>query len=76
METTASALGNGTGAVRGEAAATTHRGEPRAACMCADQPSPTDEDRIPAFGMWRNRAEVADVDAYVREARKGRRLAG
>lgn len=75
METIGSALGNGTAAVRGEAA-TSHRGEPRAACVCADRPSPTDEDRMPAFGMWRDRAEVADVDAYVREARKGRRLAG
>ena len=29
-----------------------------------------------AFGMWRDRADVADVDAYVREARKGRPLVG
>ena len=29
-----------------------------------------------AFGMWRDRGDVADVDAYVREARKGRPLVG
>ena len=29
-----------------------------------------------AFGMWRDRADVADVDAYVREVRKGRPLVG
>lgn len=76
METTASGLGRGIGAERGETATTTHRGESRATCVCVDQPSPTDEDRMPTFGMWRDRAEVANVDAYVREARKGGRLAG
>ena len=43
---------------------------------CVDQVQPTDgEERMPAFGMWRDRDELADVGAYVREVREGRPLA-
>ena len=34
------------------------------------------EECMPAFGMWRDRHDMADVDAYVRGLRKGRVVAG
>ena len=34
------------------------------------------EERMPAFGMWRDRDDMADVEAHVRGLREGRVLAG
>ena len=62
---------------RGETVTITYRGKPRAKIVAADQPAVDDEaDRMPAFGMWQDREEMADVQAYVREMRKGRALVG
>ena len=81
MEMTANALRSRIGAAlacvdRGETVTITYRGKPRAKLVRVDQPQPADdEERMPAFGMWRDRHEIADVDAYVREVREGRPLA-
>ena len=82
MEMTAKALRSRIGAAlacvdRGETVTITYRGRPRAKLVGVDQPQPTDdEEKMPAFGMWRDRTDMADVDAYVREVRKGRPLVG
>ena len=62
---------------RGETVTITYRGKPRAKIVAVDQPAAdNEEDRLPAFGMWQDREDMADVQAYVREMRKGRPLAG
>ena len=63
---------------RGEAVTITYRGKPRARLVGMDQAPVLDEEeeRMPAFGMWRDRDDIVDVDAYVRYLRKGRSLAG
>ena len=63
---------------RGEAVTITYRGKPKARLVVMDQGLPTagEEERMPAFGMWRDRDDIADVDAYIRNLRKGRTLAG
>ena len=80
MEMTAKALRSQVAAAfacldRGETVTITYRGKPRAKLVRVDE-SVRDEDRMPAFGMWRDREDMADVEANVRELRKGRRLAG
>ena len=82
MDVTATALRSRLGAAlacvdRGETVTITYRGKPRANLVSVDQPPPADdEDKMPAFGMWRDRDDIPDVDAYVREMRKGRPLVG
>ena len=81
MEMTTKALRSRIGAAlacvdRGETVTITYRGKPRAKLVGVDQPPNDDEDRMPAFGMWRDRDDIPDVDAYVREMRKGRPLVG
>ena len=63
---------------RGEAVTITYRGKPKARLVGLDQGRSIDEkeERMPAFGMWRDRDDIADVDAYVRHLRKERALAG
>ena len=63
---------------RGEAVTITYRGKPRARLVGMDQAPVLDEEeeRMPAFGMWRDRDDIVDVDAYVRHLRTGRPLAG
>ena len=65
---------------RGETVTITYRGKPRAQLVGVDTdkelPMAGEEERMPAFGMWRDRDDMADVDAYVRGLRKGRVLAG
>ena len=62
---------------RGETVTITYRGKPRAKIVAVDQlAADNEEDRLPAFGMWQDREDMADVQAYVREMRKGRPLAG
>lgn len=80
MEMTAKALRSQVAAAfacldRGETVIITYRGKPRAKLVSVDEPV-RDEDRMPAFGMWRDREDMADVQAYVRELRKGRQLVG
>ena len=83
MEITAKELRSKVGAAlacvdRGEAVTITYRGKPKARLVGMDQGLPTagEEERMPAFGMWRDRDDIAEVDAYVRNLRKGRTLAG
>lgn len=60
---------------RGEPVTITYRGKPRAKLVGIDQ---QDENLrevssdLPVFGMWKDREEVADVEAVVRRLRKGR----
>ena len=83
MELTAKALRSQVAAAlacveRGETVTITYRGKPRARLVSLDQSAPKDgnEDRMPAFGMWRDRDDMADVDSYVRDVRKARPLDG
>ena len=85
MELTAKELRSKVGAAlacvdRGETVTITYRGKPRAQLVGVDAdqgpPMAGEEERMPAFGMWRDRDDMADVDAYVRGLRKGRVLAG
>ena len=65
---------------RGETVTITYRGKPRARLVGVDSdqglPMAGKEERMPAFGMWRDRDDMADVEAHVRGLRKGRVLAG
>jgi antitoxin (DNA-binding transcriptional repressor) of toxin-antitoxin stability system len=60
---------------RGETVTILHRGKPRAQLTPimgknkARVPKATDH---PFFGMWRDRKDLADVDAYVRKVRRSR----
>ena len=84
MEMTAKDLRSKVGAAlacvdRGEAVTITYRGKPRARLVGVglDQaPTAADEGRMPAFGMWRDRDDMEDVDAHLRAQRRGRALAG
>ena len=83
MEITAKELRSKVGAAlacvdRGEAVTITYRGKPKARLVGMDQGLPTagEEERMPAFGMWRDRDDIADIDAYVRNLRKGCALVG
>ena len=80
MEIAAKALRSRVGHVlacldRGESVTITYRGRPRAKLVgidaARDEESRPDTD-FPAFGMWRDREDLTDVDAHVRELRKGR----
>ena len=64
---------------RGDTVTITYRGKPRARLvgMGEDQGLATDGEgeRLPAFGMWRDRDDIADVAAHVRALRIRRVLA-
>ena len=60
---------------RGETVTITYRGRPRAVLTGVDQAKkrpavPIAED--PAFGMWKDREDTRDAQAYVREMRRPR----
>lgn len=81
MEMTAKALRSQVAAAfacleRGETVTITYRGKPRARLVSVDAPALDDEDRMPAFGMWQDRKDMADVEAHVRSLRRGRQFAG
>lgn len=81
MEMTAKELRSQIGAAlasvgRGEAVTITYRGKPAARLVAAEGAPEQGAARMPAFGMWRDRQDIADVDAHVRDLRKGRPLAG
>ena len=60
---------------RGEVVTVTYRGKPRAKLVRIEPP---DEDAsyeqapASAFGMWEDRTDMDDVDAWVRDMRKER----
>ena len=62
---------------RGHLVTITCRGKAAARLVAVDQGAPEQgTDGLPAFGMWRERQDIADVDAHVRELRGGRAFAG
>ena len=64
---------------RGESVTITYRGKPRARLVSIESEgatTPRDGEEFPAFGMWSDRDDLADVDAHVRGLRKGRGRAG
>ena len=79
MEVTAKGLGSQMGAVlacldRGETVTITYRGKPRAKLVGIEQEGrakPQDES-LPAFGMWRDRTDMVNVEAYLRGLRNAR----
>ena len=80
MEVTAKALGSRTGAIlacldRGETVTITYRGKPRARLVGIDrknEPTSWGAVSFPAFGMWKDRDDMRDVDTRVRDLRKAR----
>jgi prevent-host-death family protein len=51
-----------------------HRGKKKAVLYPAGS-APSQQGAVtdhPAFGMWKNRADISDVGQYVRRLRKGR----
>ena len=80
MEVTAKALRSRIGAIlacldRGETVTITYRGKPRARLVGIEQknePTSPETGSFPAFGMWKDRDDMADVDTYVRDLRKAR----
>ena len=79
MEITAKSLRNRIGEAlacveRGDSVTITYRGKPRARLVGIDDPgqgaATPEEPR--AFGMWKDREDMRDVDEYVRNLRKPR----
>lgn len=78
MEISAKALRSGVGDVlscldRGESVTITCRGKPRARLVgieAGDAAAPRGLDTFLAFGMWRDRDDLTDVDAHVRGLRE------
>jgi len=62
---------------RGETVVVTYRGKPRARLVKVESaPAATATSGIAGFGMWKDRADLADVDRFVRDLRRPRALAG
>ena len=64
---------------RGEAVTVTYRGRPRAKLVGIERPTDSaanDMHVSPAFGMWKDRADMVDVEAHVRRLRDERFRAG
>lgn len=60
---------------RGESVTITYRGKPRARLVGIENENEAERrggGEFPAFGMWRDRDDLTDVDAHVRSLRKGR----
>ena len=83
MEITAKGLRSRVGEVlrcveRGETVTVTYRGRPRARLVGIkeDSASAAEETAWPAFGMWKDRTDMADVAAHVRRLREDRFRAG
>ena len=61
----------------GETVTITYRGQPAARLVAVDEGvAEQGAATMPAFGMWRDRQDIADVDAHVRTLREGPRLTG
>ncbi len=84
MEITAQGLGSLVGEIlacveRGETLTVTCRGRPGARLVGIEQPRDAvrgEKEASPAFGMWKDRPDLADVQAHVGRLRDGRLLAG
>ena len=58
---------------RGETVVVTYRGKPRARRVKIESvPAATGTPSIAGFGMWKDRADLADVDGFVRNLRRPR----
>jgi len=57
---------------RNESVKIFYRGKEKAILSPALQPAKKSIKDHEAFGMWKDREDMADVDAYVRNLRKGR----
>ena len=58
---------------RNEKVTLTYRGKKKAFIVpCSEEESKFSALEHPAFGMWRDRDDLSDVDSYVRSLRKGR----
>ena len=84
MEITAKGLRTRVGEVlrcveRGETVTVTYRGRPRARLVGIEENSGSASEETPsspAFGMWKDRADMVDVEAHVRRLRAERFRAG
>ncbi len=80
MEVTAKGLRSRVGEVlacldRGESVTITYRGKPRAKLVGIREEGELaahGAGDFPAFGMWKDRSDMTDVDAYVRGLRETR----
>lgn len=58
---------------RGETVVVTYRGKPRARLVKIESaPAGTGTPGIAGFGMWKDRADLADVDRFVGDLRRTR----
>jgi antitoxin (DNA-binding transcriptional repressor) of toxin-antitoxin stability system len=59
---------------RNETVTITHRGKPKAIMAPVRRAKPTLEEarRHPAFGMWKDRKDMKDPSAWVRNLRRSR----
>jgi len=58
---------------RNERVSLTYRGRERAVIVpSAEKPAVKSSSKHPAFGIWADRKDMKNVDAYVRNMRKGR----
>ena len=57
---------------RGETVTLSHRGKPVARIEPIEDSERVRAADHPAFGMWADRADMADPSAYIREQRRGR----
>jgi prevent-host-death family protein len=59
---------------RGETVTVLYRGKEKAKIVPIEQTKRKSVADHPAFGMWKDREDMKDVDAWVRNIRKGRKL--
>jgi len=60
---------------RNEHVTLTHRGHKKAVIVpYREQEEEQSVTEHPAFGMWKDRDDMADVDTYVRKLRRGRQF--
>jgi prevent-host-death family protein len=53
----------------------TYRGKPRAKIIPIDTPKPNlDDSDNELFGIWKEKNDTGNVDQYIRNIRKGRKL--
>ncbi|MBZ5608864.1 MAG: type II toxin-antitoxin system prevent-host-death family antitoxin [Acidobacteriia bacterium] len=59
---------------RGETVTVFHRGKAKARIVPEPAPRPAKLSKDGAFGMWKNRKDLADVPDLIQRLRKGRSL--
>jgi len=57
---------------RGDTVIITYRGKPCAQLLPLEKPSKRKDENDEIFGIWKDNKAMADVDAYIRNVRKGR----